>query len=69
MPAPTEKPGRDRAILLALLMLALFASPAVSWWLSAGPPWYLPYLLWLAVIVLAAWQSRRPRPPRDRDER
>jgi len=71
MPAPTDKPERDRAVLLALLMLALFASPAASWWLDAQPPWYLPYLLWLAVIILAAWQTRTPRSPRspkDRDE-
>lgn len=68
MPTPTQKPGRDRAVLLALLMLALFASPAVSWWLDANPPWYLPYLLWVTVIALAAWQARTPRPPKDHDE-
>jgi hypothetical protein len=44
---------------LALLVLLLFAAPSASWWLATSPPWYLPYLLWLAVIVLAAWQARR----------
>lgn len=55
MTTPPRLTGR--AVLLALLMLALFASPSVSWWLDADPPWYLPYALWLAVIVLAAWQA------------
>jgi hypothetical protein len=68
MPAPTDRPERDRAILLALLMLTLFASPAVSWWLDTHPPWFLPYLLWLAVIALAAWQARTPRPRKRSDE-
>lgn len=58
MPHANKNPGRDRAVLLGLLTLALFAAPDISWWLGMSPPWYLPYLLWLAVIVLAAWQSR-----------
>lgn len=58
MPFSNKKTGRDRAVLLGLLMLALFAAPEISWWLGMSPPWYLPYLLWLGVIVLAAWQSR-----------
>jgi len=53
--------GRDRALLLGLLSLVLFGAPAVSWWLDAHPPWYLPYGLWLVVILVAAWQARRPR--------
>jgi hypothetical protein len=61
MPHTTKNPGRDRAVLLGLLALAVFATPETSWWLGASPPWYLPYLLWLAVIVLAAWQSRAER--------
>jgi hypothetical protein len=69
MPMSSKNAGRDRAVLLALLALALFATPTISWWLTAAPPWYLPYLLWLAVIVLAAWQARSPnrrKPPTER---
>lgn len=58
MTTSSKLPGRDRAVLLGLLVLALFANPTISWWLDTAPPWYLPYLLWLAVIVLAAWQNR-----------
>lgn len=61
MPLSNKNPGRDRAVLLGLLALALFATPDTSWWLGSSPPWYLPYLLWLAVIALAAWQSRSSR--------
>jgi hypothetical protein len=50
--------GRDRAVWLGLLVLVLFGAPSVSWWLGSSPPWYLPYLLWLAVILLAARYAR-----------
>lgn len=59
MPNTLRKTGRDRAVLLGLLTLALFVSPDTSWWLGLSPPWYLPYVLWLVIIALAAWQSRR----------
>ena len=61
MPNTHRKTGRDRAVLLGLLTLALFIAPDSSWWLGLSPPWYLPYLLWLAIIALAAWQSRSVR--------
>jgi len=52
----------DRAILLALFAVLLFASPLAHWWSALGAPWYLPYLLWLAVVLLGAWlQQRNPR--------
>jgi hypothetical protein len=52
----------DRAILLALFAVLLFASPLARWWSALGAPWYLPYLLWLAVVLLGAWlQQRNPR--------
>ena len=49
----------DRGILLALLAVLLFASPLTRWWSAVGAPWYLPYLLWLGVILLAAWLQQR----------
>lgn len=55
---------RDDALLLASLTLVLFVSPSVSWWFSDSLPWYLPYLLWLGVIMIAAW-SARPRTRRE----
>jgi len=44
----------DRVILLALFALLLFASPLTRWWSAIDAPWYLPYLLWLAVILAGA---------------
>ena len=49
----------DRAILLALFAVLLFASPLTRWWSAVGAPWYLPYLLWLGVILLGAWLQQR----------
>lgn len=61
----SPEPGKylDRAILLFLLGLFLFASPLLAWWSAPGRPWYLPYLLWLCLIVLAfLLQRQRDRP-------
>jgi hypothetical protein len=49
----------DRVILLALFAVVLFASPLTRWWSAIGAPWYLPYLLWLAVILAGFWLQRR----------
>ena len=59
MPMGIQNPNRDLPLILALLMLLLFASPIKDWWTAAGLPWYLPYALWLLVIVLAAWSHWR----------
>ncbi len=49
----------DRVILLFLLALFLFASPLTRWWATSSTPWYAPYLIWLALIVLIGALSRR----------
>ena len=52
----------DRIFLVFLFALLLFVTPFTAWWSSPGMPWYLPFVLWLAVIGLAAWaQIRRGR--------
>lgn len=33
------------------------------WWTSKDSPWYIPYLLWLAIIVFIAWIQRRHHDP------
>ncbi|HXK56273.1 MAG: UTP--glucose-1-phosphate uridylyltransferase [Gammaproteobacteria bacterium] len=62
MPKTTE-PGRqyDRTILLLLFMLFLFASPFTTWWAIDQRVWFLPYILWLLVILIAAWLHFRFR--------
>ncbi len=52
---------RDKVILLFAFALFLLLSPLLVWWASDDSPWYLPYLLWLMIIVLAAWVQRRNR--------
>lgn len=53
---------RDSSVLIALLGLLFFASPLVAWWAGDHRPWYVPYLLWALIIILAALiQSLRAR--------
>ena len=61
MPSPQRPdPRLDGPVALAALALLLFASPLATLWSRLEAPWYLPYGLWLLVIVLAAWlQFRR----------
>lgn len=57
--------GRQSDAIVPLLLLALFllASPFTLLWAADTSPWYLPYMLWLALIGLIAWAHRRPRAP------
>lgn len=67
MAAPrTRENFLDRVLLLFLLALLLFASPLVDRWATAGSPWYLPYLLWL-LLIIAMWRLQR-RAPRESDD-
>jgi hypothetical protein len=50
-------------VLVAFLVAAfVFASPFYLLWMAPGTPWYVPYLIWLAVIVMTAavqlWRGR-----------
>lgn len=49
----------ERTLLLLLVALALFATPVMFAWAQDTSPWYLPYLLWSAVIAGSAWVSFR----------
>ncbi|MCG6968988.1 MAG: hypothetical protein LJE85_04385 [Gammaproteobacteria bacterium] len=59
MPTPVKQERRDLAIILAGLMLVLFASPLILWWSNPQMPWYMPYVLWLLVILLAGYLQWR----------
>ncbi len=56
---------RDLALAAAFLLLLLFLTPLVRLWAGGQAPWYLPYLVWLAVLLppaaggLAARRRRR----------
>ncbi|WP_303905583.1 hypothetical protein [Thiohalomonas denitrificans] len=49
----------DRVILLFLFAILLLVSPLKAIWAADDSPWYLPYLLWGALIFLAARLQRR----------
>lgn len=58
---PDNGPGLDSVVLLFLFGLLLFLSPFTLWWAASANVWYLPYLLWLVLIVLVARVMRRYR--------
>jgi hypothetical protein len=62
---PENDPPIDSVLLLGLLVLLLFVSPLVFWWTDPESGWYLPYLLWLAVILAGAWVFARRDGSRD----
>lgn len=49
----------ERTLLLVLLAVALFASPVMIAWAHDHSPWFVPYVLWAAIIAGAAWIGRR----------
>jgi hypothetical protein len=62
MRTPSDK-GRqsDLVILLFLFSLFLLTPPFVNWWANAVVPWFVPYLIWGLIIILAAWLQVRSR--------
>jgi len=48
----------DAVIIVFLLAVLLFASPVVFLWTARQSPWYIPYLLWLLIIIAAALAVR-----------
>ena len=60
---PANDPRFDLVLLLAALALLLFASPLTAWWSALGAPWYLPYLRWLLLILLAALRTHGRHDP------
>lgn len=47
-------------LLLIYLMGGLFLSPVIVNWAKEANPtmWYLPYLIWAALIITALWAVR-----------
>ena len=60
--------GADNGKFLNLVLVTfivavfVFASPFYLLWMSPQTPWYVPYLIWLAVIVMTGvvqhWRGR-----------
>ena len=56
---PDSEKLKERALLLVLLALLLFASPLTIAWARDDTPWLLPYLLWLLLIGIGGWLHYR----------
>ncbi len=61
----TPPPDRqlDHTLAVALLILLLISGPFMIWWTSSDSPWYLPYLVWLWIILAIAWTQLRRHEP------
>lgn len=54
--------GADRTLLVLLLAILLLSPPLLNGWADPAHPWYLPYLVWGALVALTAavaWWSDR----------
>ena len=56
-----KAPSNDSSLLLGLFILFLLSSPFLMLWGRPGSEWYLPYLVWLGIILLIAWVNGRRR--------
>ena len=45
-------------VVVVLIVLLVLLPPMSSLWLGSHAPWYLPYLVWLGIILLAYWLQR-----------
>ncbi|WP_224248077.1 hypothetical protein [Hyalangium gracile] len=60
-PDPARPPAMSSLLVFAVATL-VFGSPVRQLWLREGGAWYLPFAVWLGVILLGAWVARRSRP-------
>lgn len=44
----------DSVVLVVLFTAFIFLPPFVTVWMTAIFPWYMPYVVWLGIIVLIA---------------
>lgn len=58
---PDPEQQNEHTLLLAFFGIFLFGSPLTLLWASDNNPWFLPYLLWLLVILIGALLSRHYR--------
>lgn len=61
---PPSNKNTDKSLVAAFVLVLIFATPFTSLWARSEWSWYLPYLLWLGVILLLVLsRSRRNRSP------
>ena len=64
---PEPEQQNEHTLLLAFFAIFLFGSPLILLWASDRNPWFLPYLLWLLLILIGALLSRHYRHYRRHD--
>ena len=45
-------------VVVVLISLLVLLPPLFTLWIDVDLPWYLPYLVWLGIILLSAWLQR-----------
>jgi O-antigen/teichoic acid export membrane protein len=52
----------DLVLVAFVVAVFVFASPFYLLWMAPDTPWYVPYLIWLCVIVMTGvvqrWRDR-----------
>lgn len=53
--------NRQRPVILIFLIAYIFLPTVFEWITAADRAWYRPFIIWLAVVIVAFFlQSRRP---------
>ena len=55
---PNGDRSRDLSLLVFGIAVLVFATPLRLLWAQEGRPWYVPFVLWLVVSLLAVWAAR-----------
>lgn len=56
---PGSSNGNDKFLAVAFLLLLILATPFTAVWANGSAAWYLPYLLWLGLILVLTLLMRR----------
>ncbi len=59
MNPPSLNKNSDRSLVTALLLILVFVTPFAGLWSRVLMIWYLPYVLWLGIVILIAFSLRR----------
>ena len=54
----SELRSTEITIVVLLVVLLVLLPPVRNFWSAVDNAWYLPYLIWLAIILLAFWLQR-----------
>lgn len=55
--SPDLRPTEITVVVL-LISLLLLLPPLLNLWITPATPWYVPYIVWLGIILLAYWLQR-----------